>query len=331
MKKVICLFVLLALAPGVHADDNKKKKPQSHSAHPSAPGGGGGTGLPSMSHGISTHDAGQTGNHSNTHANTHGSTSATNRMTGHSTSGEHSSNPMSKTAGQQQGNEHSSNPLLRKHSPEGSNGQSSNPLTRNNGQANANHSNPLAKKSASQSTLNGRNANAMTKRNGNLNGNHAFAGQNSRNFNNRVGARAAQRGYANYHVRSYREVFHNYHAIRHDRFWYSNHYDRVVVMGGGYYYWDGGYWYPAWGYDPTVSFYAFDGPIYSYYNLPPDQVIVNVQTELQDQGYYTGDVDGQLGPQTRDALSAYQSDHNLEVTSAVDEPTVEALGLTGST
>ena len=102
-------------------------------------------------------------------------------------------------------------------------------------------------------------------------------------------------------------------------------------MGGGYYYWDGGYWYPAWGYDPAVSFYAFDGPIYSYYNLPPDQVIVNVQTELQDQGYYTGDVDGQLGPQTRDALAAYQSDHNLEVTSAVDEPTVESLGLVGST
>ena len=58
---------------------------------------------------------------------------------------------------------------------------------------------------------------------------------------------------------------------------------------------------------------------------------MNVQTELQDQGYYTGDVDGQLGAQTRDALAAYQSDHNLEVTSAVDEPTVESLGLVGST
>ena len=34
---------------------------------------------------------------------------------------------------------------------------------------------------------------------------------------------------------------------------------------------------------------------------------------------------------TRDALGAYQTDHDLEVTSAVDEPTVEALGLAQST
>jgi peptidoglycan hydrolase-like protein with peptidoglycan-binding domain len=58
---------------------------------------------------------------------------------------------------------------------------------------------------------------------------------------------------------------------------------------------------------------------------------MNVQTALQDEGYYTGEVDGQVGPKTRDALGAYQSDHNLEVTSAVDEPTVEALGLSQNT
>jgi hypothetical protein len=103
-----------------------------------------------------------------------------------------------------------------------------------------------------------------------------------------------------------------------------------VVVGGGYYYWDGGYWYPAWGYDPAISFYAYDGPIYSYDNLPPDQVTMNVQSALQDEGYYIGEVDGQVGPKTREALAAYQTDHNLEVTSAVDEPTVESLGLTQS-
>ena len=69
-----------------------------------------------------------------------------------------------------------------------------------------------------------------------------------------------------------------------------------LAAGGGYYYWDAGYWYPAWGYDPAFSVYVYDGPIYSYANLPPDQVIVNVQTELQDQGYYIGEIDGQLGP-----------------------------------
>ena len=42
-------------------------------------------------------------------------------------------------------------------------------------------------------------------------------------------------------------------------------------------------------------------------------------------------VDGQVGPQTRDGLGAFQVDHNLEVTSTIDEPTVEALGLAETT
>jgi hypothetical protein len=154
--------------------------------------------------------------------------------------------------------------------------------------------------------------------------------QNARALRGRGNGRtwaAAHTPRANYRVRPYREVFHSYRPVRHDRVWYTTHYDRVVLVGGGYYYWDAGYWYPAWGYDPAFSVYVYDGPIYTYANLPPDQVIVDVQTQLQDEGYYTGEVDGQLGPQTRDALAAYQSDHNLEVTSAIDEPTVESLGL----
>ena len=42
-------------------------------------------------------------------------------------------------------------------------------------------------------------------------------------------------------------------------------------------------------------------------------------------------VDGQVGPRTRDALGAFQADHDLEVTSAIDEPTVEALDLAETT
>jgi hypothetical protein len=38
-----------------------------------------------------------------------------------------------------------------------------------------------------------------------------------------------------------------------------------------------------------------------------------------------------LVPQTRDALGAFQADHNPEVISARDEPTVEALGLAETT
>ena len=134
------------------------------------------------------------------------------------------------------------------------------------------------------------------------------------------------------HWRNYRALYSGYHRSWHDRGWWRGHYNRVVYVGGNYWggnwYWDGGYWFPAWGYVPGYAGYVYDGPIFAYDNLPPDQVVVNIQEALQDQGYYAGEIDGQLGQQTRDALAAYQRDHNLELTAAIDEATVQALGLT---
>src|SRR6266487_151094 len=102
-------------------------------------------------------------------------------------------------------------------------------------------------------------------------------------------------------------VFRNYSSEWHDQGWWRQRYNRIVVIGGGAYYWNAGYWYPAWGYDQANSYYPYDGPIYSSTNnLPPDQVIANVQSALQQQGYYQGEVDGLLGPQTRAAITDYQ-------------------------
>ena len=56
-------------------------------------------------------------------------------------------------------------------------------------------------------------------------------------------------------------------------------------------------------------------------------MIANVQTALQQEGYYQGDVDGLLGPLTRAALADYQRDHNLYTTAAIDEPTLASLGM----
>jgi peptidoglycan hydrolase-like protein with peptidoglycan-binding domain len=56
-------------------------------------------------------------------------------------------------------------------------------------------------------------------------------------------------------------------------------------------------------------------------------VIANVQGALQQQGYYQGEVDGLLGPQTRAALANYQRNHGLYMTSAIDRPTLESLGI----
>jgi Putative peptidoglycan binding domain len=121
-------------------------------------------------------------------------------------------------------------------------------------------------------------------------------------------------------------VFRNYKSEWRDRDWWHRHHNRIVFVFGAPYYWHAGYWFPAWGYYPD-AYYAWDGPIYAYNNLPPDQVIANVQATLQEQGYYQGEVDGLVGPLTRGALAAYQRDHGLYVTSAIDQPTLQSLGM----
>jgi Putative peptidoglycan binding domain len=124
------------------------------------------------------------------------------------------------------------------------------------------------------------------------------------------------------------EVFRSYRPEWHDQGWYRSHYNRVELIGGGYYYWNNGYWYPAWGYDPSAAYYAYDAPIYVGHRAePPDQVIADVQALLQQMGYYKGEVDGLLGPLTREALAAYQADQGLTTTAVIDEPTLDSLGL----
>jgi hypothetical protein len=118
----------------------------------------------------------------------------------------------------------------------------------------------------------------------------------------------------------------DYHRQWHDRSWWRSHYDRIVFVNGGWYYWNAGYWYPAWGYDP-YAYYPYDGPIYAYNGLAPDQVIVDVQSQLQRDGYYAGPIDGILGPMTREAIAAFQADNGLAVTSTIDEPTLSTLGI----
>jgi hypothetical protein len=124
------------------------------------------------------------------------------------------------------------------------------------------------------------------------------------------------------------QVFRSYHPEWHDQGWYHSHYQRVELIGGGYYFFNAGYWFPAWGYSPSEQYYAYDGPIYAGHHAePPDKVIADVQGVLQQMGYYTGEVDGLLGPLTREALTAYQADQGLTQTAAIDEPTLDSLGM----
>lgn len=134
------------------------------------------------------------------------------------------------------------------------------------------------------------------------------------------------KGNGNNH-RSYSDALRTHRHEWHDRDWWKRNCNTIVFVTGGYYFLDASYWYPAWGYDPANSYYDYDGPIYTYGNLLPDQVIANVQAALQDAGYYFGTVTGSLSVETRAALANFQRDQGLIVTGAIDEPTVDALGL----
>jgi len=124
------------------------------------------------------------------------------------------------------------------------------------------------------------------------------------------------------------EVFRSYRPQWHDQGWYHSHYHNVVLIGGGYYFFNSGYWYPAWGYSPSAQYYAYDGPIYVGQRAePPDKIIADTQALLQQMGYYKGEVDGLLGPLTRDALTAYQADQGLTQKAVIDQPTLDSLGL----
>jgi hypothetical protein len=121
---------------------------------------------------------------------------------------------------------------------------------------------------------------------------------------------------------------HDGHHGHHDHDWWHHHCPVIIWADWGWWGWYDGWWYPAWGYAP-YSYYAYDDPIYCYDGLPPDQIIGNVQSALQEQGYYNDAADGVMGPRTRAALATFQRDHGLAITSAIDQPTLRALGFGG--
>ena len=57
----------------------------------------------------------------------------------------------------------------------------------------------------------------------------------------------------------------------------------------------------------------------------PSIDVASAQQRLKDDGYYSGAVDGVLGPNTVAALRAYQRHHRLSVTGRLDSPTVRSL------
>jgi hypothetical protein len=130
-------------------------------------------------------------------------------------------------------------------------------------------------------------------------------------------------------------------AERHGSNWHGNwdrrraHFfnNRFFVFDDGFWYGldDGFYPYDYYGYGGYDGYDGYDDQGYYGYNTSPDpystSTVSSVQSQLAAQGYYRGAIDGVYGPQTRGALTRYQSNHGLQVTGGLTPATLRALGL----
>lgn len=127
------------------------------------------------------------------------------------------------------------------------------------------------------------------------------------------------------------DVFRNWdrrheHVWNHNRYrWYNNSW---VWFGGGYadpyFYGDGSTPY----YDESDAYtYEDDSSRLPVEYAATDGLATNVQQELARRGYDPGAIDGVIGPQSRDAIAAFQNDQRLPVTGRIDQSLLNALNL----
>lgn len=109
-----------------------------------------------------------------------------------------------------------------------------------------------------------------------------------------------------------------------DHYWNHHHYR---WYDGGWLIVDNGFW-PFDYADP----YPYYGDGYGYQPAPVasysgNSVALDVQSNLAQQGYYNGPIDGDIGPMSQQAIANYQSDQGLAVTGNIDGPLLQSLGL----
>jgi hypothetical protein len=148
-------------------------------------------------------------------------------------------------------------------------------------------------------------------------------------FNRQIAAHVGERHDSNWHRdwdRRHAHFDHHRFFVFIDGFWCG--------LDDGLFPWDyyPYYAYDYYPYDYHPGLYADSEPYYydnGVYSSTPmrDPTVATVQTELTQQGYYGGPVDGIYGPATRDAVAKYQIAKNLEVTGSLSPDTLTALGL----
>jgi hypothetical protein len=124
-----------------------------------------------------------------------------------------------------------------------------------------------------------------------------------------------------------------------------HHHNDVVFIGDfgfpwgwgwdwGYPYYGYGYGYPyGYGYDNGYG-YPYAGYYASYYGgtgydngYPAHSRVAQLQRRLARAGYYSGAIDGIIGPATRRAIRAYERDHNMPTYGVIDRQLLRTLGL----
>jgi len=107
----------------------------------------------------------------------------------------------------------------------------------------------------------------------------------------------------------------------------SNYYSPSDYSYGYPYGYDSSAGYDPSAYNPDDAEYYSRGGAYNSSDQYNDRTIADAQTQLAKEGYYRGDIDGVLGPETRRAITSFQSDHGLRVTGNLTQETLSTLGL----
>jgi len=135
---------------------------------------------------------------------------------------------------------------------------------------------------------------------------------------------------------------------RSDHWWHGHRCHFVngswIIFDVGFYPWDT-FWYPYgnyYGYGYYPYSYNYEPGYYDSYGYQDeyyggnsddvtvqsaDSIVANAQEKLARQGYYRGEIDGILGPETSRAIARFQSNQGLRVTGVLTRDTAEALGL----
>jgi hypothetical protein len=120
------------------------------------------------------------------------------------------------------------------------------------------------------------------------------------------------------------------HFARHGDFRDRDHFrDRGHFRHDGEFFFGGPFFddYSDYGYDyPNYGYYDdYSGEQSSAAEAISSQVVIAVQKELTQLGYYHGRVDGLVGPHTERAIRWFQSVDQLPVTGQIDDRTLKAL------